>query len=308
MKVACIFPGQGSQSVGMLNSLANAYPQVEKTVARASEILGYDLWKIIKDGPVEELNNTEITQPAMLVAGYIVGQLLFEEKAIRAEVVAGHSLGEYTALCYAGSIKFEDAVKIVSKRGQLMQQAVSPGQGAMAAILGLDDQQVITACEKAAQSDVVSAVNFNSPGQVVIAGDKSAVDRAIEECKTAGAKRAIMLPVSVPSHCSLMQPAAEKLLIELETVEIKPAEIPVIHNYNVEVASSPDSIREALIRQLYSPVKWVDTINKIKAMKTTELILECGPGKALTGLCKRIDRKLLIKAVNDAESLENVLG
>lgn len=302
MKSACVFPGQGSQSVKMLDQLAQRYPLVQQRYAQAGELLGYDLWQYVQQGPVEELNRTEVTQPAMLVAGYVVWELLQQHTAVRPAFLAGHSLGEYTALVCAGAISFEDAVELVYHRGKFMQEAVAPGQGAMAAVLGLDDDAVIGACAEAAGDQVVAAVNFNTPGQVVIAGDKPAVERALEACRTAGAKKTIVLPVSVPSHCALMKPAAEKLAQKLLDTTIRPPEIPVIHNYHVDTAADADAIRQALVKQLYCPVKWVGVINRLKD-EGVGLIIESGPGKVLTGLCRRIDRKLPVSAVYDPESL-----
>ncbi len=302
MKSACVFPGQGSQSVKMLDALAQAYPLVQQRYEQAGELLGCDLWRYVQQGPAEELNNTEITQPAMLVAGYVVWELLQQHTPFRPAFVAGHSLGEYTALACAGAISFADAVELVSYRGRFMQQAVAAGQGAMAAVLGLDDQAVIDACAGAAQQQVVSAVNFNTPGQVVIAGDRPAVERALEACRAAGAKKTVMLPVSVPSHCELMKPAADELALKLEAVEIRMPEIPVLHNCNVEVSADTDAIRQALVQQLYRPVRWVELINRLKD-EGVGLIVESGPGRVLTGLCRRIDRKLQARAVYDPESL-----
>lgn len=307
MSVAFVFPGQGSQSVGMLAELAAAFPQVSETFAEASAALGYDLWQLVQDGPVEELNKTHITQPAMLAAGIAVWRIMQAKGCAAPAVVAGHSLGEYSALVAAGVLNFADAVKLVAERGRLMQEAVPAGQGAMAAILGLDDAVVVGVCDAAAQGDVVSAVNFNSPGQVVIAGSAGAVERAIEGAKAAGAKRALPLPVSVPSHCALMKPAAEQLAAQLAGINVAAPLIPVINNVDVSTASDADAIRDALVRQLYSPVRWVETVQKMAQDGVTTLV-ECGPGKVLVGLNKRIEKSMNAVAVFDAASLEAALS
>src|SRR5690606_7356678 len=257
--LAIVFPGQGSQSVGMLQELAAAFPSVRQTFAEASEALGYDLWNLVQNGPAEELNRTDITQPAMLAAGVAVWRVWQEQGGPVPAVMAGHSLGEYTALVCAGALEFAPAVRLVAERGRFMQEAVPAGEGAMAAVLGLDDDTVRSACARAAGEEVVEAVNLNAPGQVVIAGHKAAVERALEELKAAGARRAVPLPVSVPSHCALMRPAADKLADYLQQVEIKPARIPVLHNVDVQMSSDPVAIRERLVQQLYSPVHWVGT-------------------------------------------------
>ncbi|MCK5092035.1 MAG: ACP S-malonyltransferase [Gammaproteobacteria bacterium] len=311
MSLAFIFPGQGSQSVGMLGALAESFPQVSETFSQASDILKYDLWKLVCDGPIEELNKTHITQPAMLVAGISVWRVWSEKGGVLPSIMAGHSLGEYTALVCSGALDFEDAVSLVAHRGQLMQDAVPAGTGAMAAILGLEDDAVMEVCqiaekESAERNEVVAAVNFNSPGQVVIAGSKGAVERAMEIAKEKGAKRALPLPVSVPSHCKLMRPAADKLAERLAQIEIKAPSIPVIHNYNVQTNSNADDIRAALTKQLYNPVRWVESIQSITE-KNIGLLIECGPGKVLTGLSKRIDKTLVTKPVFDPASLDAAL-
>ncbi len=301
-----VFPGQGSQSIGMSNELAEAYPIVQHTYQAASDALGYDLWSLVKDGPVERLNQTEITQPAMLTSGVAVWRVWQQEQGPVPNWMAGHSLGEYTALVCAGALAFEDAVKLVSERGRFMQTAVPEGSGSMAAILGLEDDAVREVCRSAAADQVVEAVNFNSPGQVVIAGDKAAVDRACELAKTAGAKRALPLPVSVPSHCALMKPAADRLAERLSNIEIAHPAIPVIHNVNVSQTQDADEIRELLAAQLYSPVRWVETVQKMSGAGCTTLV-EAGPGKVLAGLTKRIDRNLNGMAVFDTNSLTQAL-
>ncbi len=307
MSLAFVFPGQGSQSVGMLADLAAAHPIVEQTFAEASEVLGYDLWKLVQEGPAEELNQTHITQPAMLSAGVAVWRVWNEQGGTQPAVMAGHSLGEYTALVCAGAIAFKDAVKLVAERGRFMQEAVPAGTGAMAAVLGLDDDKVRAVCAEAAQGEVVSAVNFNSPGQVVVAGAKAAVERAVELAKEAGAKRALLLPVSVPSHCELMRPAADQLAALLADTAIEVPQIPVINNVDVSVADSADAIRDALVRQLYSPVRWVETVQKMAADGVDSLI-ECGPGKVLVGLNKRIDKGMQAQAIFDVATLEAAQG
>ena len=306
MPFAFIFPGQGSQSVGMLAALAEVYPEVQATFATASAVLGYDLWTLVQNGPQDELNRTDKTQPAMLAAGVAVWRVWQRRGGVQPAYMAGHSLGEYTALVCAGALALEQAVAAVAERGRYMQEAVPVGQGAMAAILGLDDAAVLAACEAAAQGDVVSAVNFNSPGQVVIAGAGAAVTRALEFAKQAGAKRAVMLPVSVPSHCSLMQPAAERLAAYLENVQISAPAIPVINNVDVAMTQDSHVIHAALVRQLVSPVRWVETIQSL-ARCGMDTVVECGPGKVLTGLNKRIERDMTALAVFDPASLDEAL-
>ncbi len=306
MSLAFVFPGQGSQSVGMLKELAEEYPEVQATFKEVSATLGYDLWDIVQNGPAEKLNQTDITQPAMLSAGVAVWRIWQARGGEKPSVMAGHSLGEYTALVCAGALDFADAVKLVAERGRLMQDAVPAGEGAMAALLGLDDEVVVQVCEEAAEGEVLSAVNFNSPGQVVVAGQKSAVERALKVAKDKGAKRALLLPVSVPSHCALMKPAAEKLALILTQMEIREPAIPVINNADVQAESRADSIRAALVRQLHSPVRWVETISKM-ADEGVDRLIECGPGKVLTGLNKRIAREMTAQAVYDPDSLSRAL-
>jgi [acyl-carrier-protein] S-malonyltransferase len=292
--------------MGMLDALANEFTDVETTFRAASEVLGYDLWDIVQNGPAEKLNSTDITQPAMLAAGVAVWRVWQAKEGTQPAVLAGHSLGEYSALVCGGSLAFEDAIKLVAERGRLMQQAVPAGTGAMAAVLGLDDDIVRAVCSEAAAGEVVEAVNFNSPGQVVVAGHKTAVERVVELAKAKGAKRALLLPVSVPSHCALMQPAAEKLATVLEGVAIQPPQIPVINNVDVAMPTDPVAIRSALVRQLHSPVRWVETVQKMAADGVDRLI-ECGPGKVLVGLNKRIERNMAAQAVFDADSLAAAL-
>lgn len=306
MSYAFVFPGQGSQSVGMLAELAADYPVIGETFTAASDALGYDLWQLVQQGPEDRLNSTEVTQPALLAAGVATWRAFTAKSDFMPAFMAGHSLGEYTALVCAGAIGFEDAVRLVEFRGKAMQEAVPAGTGAMAAILGLDDDVVRAACDEAAQGEVVSAVNFNSPGQVVIAGNKAAVERAIEIAKEKGAKRAMELPVSVPSHCALMRPAADAMSGRLAETDIAAPKIPVIHNVDVQAHSAPDEIRQALVAQLHSPVRWVETVQKMAAQGVTGLI-ECGPGKVLAGLNRRIDRGMDVMAVTDSAALDKAV-
>ena len=301
-----VFPGQGSQSVGMLSALAQTFTLVSETFREASDTLGYDLWKLVMVGPEAELNRTDRTQPAMLAAGVAVWRIWQAQGGKRPALMAGHSLGEYTALVCADALVFTDAIALVAERGRCMQEAVPAGSGAMAAILGLEDAQVVDVCAGAAEGHVVAAVNFNSPGQVVIAGDAAAVQRAMELAKAAGAKRALPLPVSVPSHCELMRPAAERFAGQLQRTVIKPPAIPVIQNVDVMVHESPDAIREALKQQLYSPVQWVKTVEKMRE-EGIQRVIEAGPGKVLAGLCKRINKELEAVAVYDPDSLNAAL-
>lgn len=307
MSLAFVFPGQGSQAVGMLGELAQAYPQVGETFAEASGALGYDLWALVQQGPAETLNQTEHTQPAMLAAGVAVWRAWQSRRGAEPVVMAGHSLGEYTALVCAGAIHFRDAVRLVADRARFMQEAVPVGQGGMAAILGLDDAAVIKVCEAAAQGEILAAVNFNSPGQVVVAGTAAAVARGAEQAKAAGAKRAVVLPVSVPSHCALMAPAAKHMAERLESVQIKAPRIPVIHNYHVQAESDPAGIRHALVKQIESPVRWVETVQKMAAEGVDKLV-ECGPGAVLAGLNKRISKATPTFAVYDNTTLDQALA
>jgi len=307
MTMAFVFPGQGSQSVGMLGELAGAYPAVGETFAEASAVLGYDLWQVVAEGPADQLNQTHITQPAMLAAGTAVWRIWQAEGGARPALMAGHSLGEYSALVCAGAMGFADAISLVAERGRLMQAAVPAGTGAMAAILGLDDDVVRQVCADAAQGEVVQAVNFNSPGQVVVAGNQAAVERAMAAAKAAGAKRAVSLPVSVPSHCALMEPAARQLAERLRQVELRAPEIPVLHNCDVQSHADADGIRAALEQQLYNPVRWVETIRAMAAQGVDTLV-ECGPGKVLVGLNKRIEKGMAAKAVFDPETLKEALA
>jgi [acyl-carrier-protein] S-malonyltransferase len=304
MALAFVFPGQGSQSIGMMNGWADL-AVVKATFDEASAILGEDLWQMVVDGPSELLNATVNTQPLMLTAGVAVWRAWQAQGGAQPDVLAGHSLGEYTALVAAEALSFGDALQLVRLRATAMQDAVPVGTGAMAAILGLADEQIIEACNEAAQGEVVAAVNFNSPGQVVIAGSKAAVERACEACKARGAKRAMLLPVSVPSHCALMRPAAEKLQQKLDTIVINTPVIPVLHNADVAAYSDAAQIKDALVRQLYEPVRWVETISKMAADGIT-VIAECGPGKVLAGLNKRIATEAQQVALVDAAALQTL--
>ena len=306
MSLAFIFPGQGSQSVGMLKELSETHTEVVTTFQEASDALGYDLWSLVQDGPVDKLNSTDVTQPAMLASGVATWRVWQAKNGATPSMMAGHSLGEYTALVCAGSLDFVDAVKLVSQRGQFMMQAVPAGTGAMAAVLGMDDDAVRQVCLDAAQGEVLEAVNYNSPGQVVVAGNKSAVERVCVLAKEQGAKRALELPVSVPSHCALMKPAADQLAEVLRGITFSAPSIPVINNVDVTAAQSETDIRDALKRQLFSPVRWVETIEKMAA-DGADQFNECGPGKVLVGLNKRINKTLASTALLDTATIEAAL-
>lgn len=303
---AMTFPGQGSQSVGMLAALAESFEIVRHTFEEASDVLGLDLWTMSQQGPAEQLNSTRNTQPAMLSAGIAVWRVWQQQGGGAPVLLAGHSLGEYSAMVAAGVIDFADAVRLVSERGRLMQEAVPEGVGAMAAILGLDDDKVREVCERAAQGEVASAVNFNSPGQVVIAGNATAIARAVDLAKEAGAKRALPLDVSVPSHCALMQGAADELFKMMQVLPFVKPDVPVIQNVNVAASNDVDQVKVLLKEQLFSPVRWAETIRTI-ADEGADIVLEAGPGKVLTGLCKRIDRSINALPVFDGASLEKAL-
>ncbi|NDL61919.1 ACP S-malonyltransferase [Acerihabitans arboris] len=305
--LAMVFPGQGSQTVGMLAELAAQFPLIEATFAEASEALGYDLWQLAQQGPAEELNKTWQTQPALLTASVALWRVWQQQGGQQPSWLAGHSLGEYSALVCAGVLDFAQSARLVELRGRLMQEAVPAGVGAMSAIIGLDNAAIEQACLESAQGQVVSPVNFNSPGQVVIAGHKEAVERAGAACKAAGAKRALPLPVSVPSHCALMKPAADKLAQALENITFSAPTVPVVNNVDVRPETDPDAIRLALVRQLYNPVRWTETVQYLAA-QGVEVMLEVGPGKVLTGLTKRIVDNLSGAAVNDPASLAAALG
>ena len=306
-KTAFVFPGQGSQSVKMLAELAQQFPIIQETFAEASEALNYDLWQLTQAGPAEILNQTEKTQPALLAGGIAVWRLWQQQNGAKPSLLAGHSLGEYTALVCANALDFKTAIKLVEMRGQFMQAAVPAGEGAMAAIVGLEDSVVANLCKDASlDNQIVTPANFNSLSQVVVAGNKQAVERVVAAAKPAGAKLATLLPVSVPSHCSLMKPAAEKLKIELEKIEIKTPEIEIINNADVCSYQNPAEIKAALIKQLYSPVRWVETIQLFEKSGIA-LAIECGPGKVLTGLNKRITEKFNTLSTHTPEQLAQAL-
>ncbi len=307
MSLGFVFPGQGSQSVGMLKELAQAYAEVKETFAEASQALGFDLWQVVENGPKEKLNQTQVTQPAMLVAGVAVWRVWRAQGGPLPVCMAGHSLGEYTALVCAEAIGFADTVPLVADRARFMQEAVPVGKGGMAAIIGLDDDTVRRLCQQVREDEVLEAVNFNSPGQVVIAGAAAAVQRAVAKAETDGAKRALVLPVSVPSHCALMRPAAERLAERLRHVDVHPPKIPVLHNVHVQTETEPQAIREALVHQLVSPVPWVETVQKMVTDGVGRLV-ECGPGRVLTGLNKRIARSAEILSVYDSPTLRTTLS
>lgn len=306
MSLAFVFPGQGSQSIGMLSQLATEFPQVQATFSEASDALGYDLWDLVSSDPEQLLNQTDHTQPAMLTSGIAVWRSWQSVSDLQPAYLAGHSLGEYTALVAAGALDFSDAIKLVEQRGQFMQQAVPAGQGAMAAILGLDDDVVIAICAEAAAKGVAEAVNFNSPGQVVIAGDTDAINSAIELAKEQGAKRALLLPVSVPSHCALMKPAAQQLAASLVDISIQTPIIPVIHNVSVSSVDDESEIKRLLAQQLYNPVRWVETVQWFAQQGVTALV-ECGPGKVLAGLTKRIDKSIVGLPIFDCATLDKAV-
>ena len=302
---AFVFPGQGSQSVAMLADYANE-TIVQETFQQASDTLAYDMWQLVSEGPAESLNETHRTQPALLTASTALWRLWQSRVEALPSFVAGHSLGEYSALVAAGTLDFAQGVKLVEQRGQFMQQAVPAGTGKMAAIIGLADDLIQQACSEAAESEVVSPVNYNSPGQVVIAGNADAVERAMVLCKEKGAKRALPLPVSVPSHCSLMKPAAESLQEVLAEITFNAPTIPLVNNVDVEIATEADAIKDALVRQLYCPVRWTESVQYLAAKGITDLI-ECGPGNVLSGLAKRIDRSLTSSQLSKKDSLNQIV-
>ena len=301
MSLALVFPGQGSQSVGMMAGFADL-PIVEKTFVEANAILGVDLWTMVREGPAEALNQTVNTQPVMLVAGVACWRAWREKNGPMPAWLAGHSLGEYSALVAAESMRFEEALPLVRFRAQAMQEAVPEGTGGIAAILGLEEDAIRAVCAEAAQGEVVEAANLNSPGQIVIAGQRSAVERAMAVAKQKGAKRAVMLPMSAPSHCSLMKPAAERLRERLDAIEVRKPIVPVIHNRYVEAFTDPARIRQALVEQLYNPVRWIETIQFL-GHKGVKRVVECGPGKVLTGLSKRIVPDIEYIAIQDSAAL-----
>lgn len=307
MTFAVVFPGQGSQTVGMFAAFDDNYPQIKQAFKEASESLDYDLWALIQQGPEDRLNTTECTQPALLTTGVALWRLWQSRNGPTPAFMAGHSLGEYTALVCSGVLDFGTGVKLVEYRGQAMQQAVPAGAGGMAAVLGLEERAVREACAEAAQGQVVEAVNFNAPGQVVIAGNKAAVERAIEVCNARGAKRCIALPVSVPSHCALMNPAAAQLARRLASITLGRPVIPVVHNVDVAVHNDPEAIKRALTDQLHNPVRWVETVQFLAAQGVTRII-EMGPGRVLTGLVKRIDKSIEAHPVYDPDTLEAAMA
>ncbi|SDZ82728.1 ACP S-malonyltransferase [Microbulbifer marinus] len=305
-RLAFVFPGQGSQQIGMLADAAAEFPEIHATFAEASNVLGYDLWDLCQTGEQADINLTERTQPLLLTASVALYRVWCARGGAHPALMAGHSLGEWSALVCAGTLAFTDAVRLVRERGRLMQEAVPAGQGAMAAVIGLDDAAVESACAEAAQGEVVAAVNYNSPGQVVIAGSSAAVDRAIEACKAAGAKRAMPLPVSAPFHTELMRPAAEKLAPQIEATVFHAPEIPVIHNVHARPEPDPAAIKALMIEQIYSPVRWTACVQAMAASGVEQLV-ECGPGKVLAGLAKRIDRGLNSHTIDAPAQLNEAL-
>ena len=305
-KLAIVFPGQGSQTIGMLDNLITIDKKAREIVNIASDVLGYDILKIISDGPKEKLDSTEVTQPAILLTSYVTWLLWKHKSNTIPSVLAGHSLGEYTALLCADIISFEDAIMIVSERGKYMQQSVPDSTGAMAAILGLDDSLIEQLCSNAAEDEIVSAANYNSPGQVVVSGHKNAVNRLINLAKNAGARRAILLPVSVPSHCALMKDTANKFSKLLDKITFNNAQIPILQNVDAKLKTNAADIKTALIKQLYEPVRWVDTINEIHRIGVTKII-ECGPNNVLSGLIKRIEKSFELFSISDKPSLDKTL-
>ena len=305
-KLAFVFPGQGSQKVGMLAELAGEYSLVKETFSEASDVLGYDLWELVQEGPQEQLNLTERTQPMLLAASVATWRVWRSQSGMLPVRLAGHSLGEWSALVAANVVDFADAVSLVQQRGKLMQEAVPAGQGGMAAIIGLDDAAIIAACEQASEGGVVAPVNFNSPGQVVIAGSSSAVERAMVLCKEAGAKRALALPVSAPFHTSLMQPAADGLAPRIAETQFRAPEIPVVHNVHAKTETDPEAIKRLMIEQIYSPVLWVSGVQEL-VESGVDTTVECGPGKVLSGLNKRIDKSLTTLSIESPEDLRAAL-
>lgn len=306
-KIGMVFPGQGSQTIGMLDEMAAKFPIVQKTFEQSSKILGYDVWALASKGPKEKLDETEFTQSVMLAANVALWRCWQEQNGPKPDVLAGHSLGEYCALVCAEAISYEDAVSLVAMRGKYMQNAVPIGQGAMAAIIGLDDNAVKQLCQEASQGEAISPANFNSIGQVVIAGTTAAVNRAIVLAKAKKVKVATLLPVSIPSHCPMMKPAADLMEQALAKITISPPKIPVLHNFDVAPHIEPDSIRKALVEQLVSPVRWVETVKEMEKMGITDLV-ECGPGKVLFGSTKWISRTIVAHSINPPDFLEDTLA
>jgi [acyl-carrier-protein] S-malonyltransferase len=307
MSLGFVFPGQGAQSIGMLRELAAEHGAVRDTFGQASEALKFDLWALVQEGPTDRLNQTQNTQPAMLAAGVAVWRVWLAQNGARPVQMAGHSLGEYSALVCAGALDFTEAVGLVADRGRFMQEAVPQGEGGMAAIMGLSEEAAIALCESAAQGEILAPVNFNSPEQIVIAGASGAVERAVASAKARGAKRALMLPVSGPFHCALMHPAAERMAERLRMAAVRTPDTPVLHNAHLQTEQVPDAIRAALVRQIESPVRWVDTIRAM-VDAGVDLLVECGPGKVLTNLNKRIAKDTPAVPVFDPESLRTALA
>jgi len=306
MKTAFIFPGQGSQAIGMMSDLAASHSLVKDTFSEASDALGLDMWEMCQAGPIEALSQTENTQPALLTCGIAAWRVWQDQGGAQPEIMAGHSLGEYTALVAANAMSFSDGVALVRDRGRYMQEAVPAGQGGMAAVIGLDDDKVREVCAAAAQDDVLQAVNFNAPGQVVIAGSASAIERAAVQMKEAGAKRALPLPVSIPAHSSLMTPAAERLAERIATIEVSMPTIPVLHNCNVQIAQSDSEIAANLVSQLDSPVRWVESVNAMHA-QGIERFIESGPGRVLGGMVKRIIKGVEIACIEKPDAISELL-
>lgn len=305
-KLAFVFPGQGSQKIGMLAELAAQYSEIEETFNEASDTLGYDVWKMIQSGSQDDINLTERTQPILLASSVAIWRLWNAKGGSKPAQMAGHSLGEWSALVCSGVVNFADGLNIVRARGQYMQQAVPVGEGAMAAIIGLEDSIIIDACKNAAAAEVVDAVNYNAPGQVVIAGSVAAVNRAIEICKQAGAKRALPLPVSAPFHTSLMKPAADQLAEIVNSVTFRRPTVSIVHNVHAREENNPDTIKSLMLEQIYSPVKWVDCVVQLK-QNGAQVLIECGPGKVLSGLAKRIDRDLQAMATDSSADFDAAL-
>jgi len=306
MSFSIIFPGQGSQAIGMMSKLAEQHDLVKDLFIEASDVLGVDLWSMTQEGPLEALSQTENTQPALLTAGVAAWRVWQAQGGATPSIMAGHSLGEYTALVSAGALSFADGVALVRDRGRYMQEAVPAGQGAMAAIIGLDDDKVIEVCQATAQGDVLQAVNFNAPGQVVIAGSSAAIERATVTMKEAGAKRALPLPVSIPAHSSLMTPASERLAQRIASIDVAMPNIPVLHNCNVKIAASAEEVAANLVTQLDSPVRWVESVNAMHA-QGIERFIESGPGKVLGGMVKRIVKGVDVACIDSPEALESLL-
>ena len=304
-KIAFIFPGQGSQTLGMLSEFAGHYPIIQETFAQASQVLKFDLWELCQQGPIAALNQTENTQPALLAASVALWRIWRQQRGAKPLYMAGHSLGEYSALVCAGALDFLTAVRLVAERGRLMQAAVPVGKGAMAAIVGLENNKLLSLCDSLAEGQVLAPATYNSIGQTVVAGDSAAVDRLVANAKQAGAKLAKRIPVSVPSHCALMKQAAEHLAETLQTIHFSAPQIPIINNADVEMADDPIRIKKALVKQLYHPVRWVEIIQWMEQQKIDEFI-ECGPGKVLAGLNKRITA-IPTLSIQDPEILQNAL-